>query len=262
MKWLAAVTTALLFLVSYSYANPKKAKTLYLKEGETGDIKTAPGFSTILQFDARPTSVVVGDQDAFKVEYVGDGLTLKPLMPGVKSNLFVFTEYDRFNFRLVSTSSDQADYLVKVNRGQYKPVTVETLQPTQVSNPGIPGVRERKLGKTVICSPLSLTLDKLGVPTSGNYLVLTFQLRYSGLSRGQEVGFSPGDIEILQAKRLVPIENLYLDGMAFSRAKPVVRGTLILKRSDLKPTEVALAGFTAPFVANSRCLRASFQPVL
>jgi hypothetical protein len=261
MKWLAAVTTALLFLVSYSYANPKKAKTLYLKEGETGDIKTAPGFSTILQFDARPTSVVVGDQDAFKVEYVGDGLTLKPLMPGVKSNLFVFTEYDRFNFRLVSTSSEQADYLVKVNRGRSRSLVVESLAPTQISGPSLDDGRERKINKTVMCKPLNLHLDKMGLPPSGNYLVLTFRIRHSGLSRWQEIAFSPGDIEVLQGKKLVPIENLYLDGMSFKGSKPMVRGTLILKRSDLKASDTALLGFSASFVSNPRCLRASFQPI-
>lgn len=264
MKWLAFVITSLLVLVHYSHANQKKARSIALKDGDVGEVRTALGYSTILQFDSRPTSVVVGDQDSFKVEYVGDGLTIKPVVPGVKSNLFVFTDYDRFNFRLVATSADLADFLVKVSRGRSKSYPVEGYQPRVETGPsknaGIPNVPEKKIGKVASCWPVTLTLDKLGVPTSGNFLVLTFILRHSSLQKGQELNFSPGDIEVLQAKKMVPIENLYLDGMSFSRSKPVVRGTLVLKRSEVKSAEPVLAGFSASFVKSPKCLRASFLP--
>lgn len=124
MKWLAVVITSLLVLVHHTYADQKKARSLALKDGDVGEVRTALGYSTILQFDLDLTSVVVGDQDSFKVEYVGDGLTIKPVVSGVKSNLFVFTDYDRFNFKIIGTSADQADFLVMLSRGRSRSIPV------------------------------------------------------------------------------------------------------------------------------------------
>ncbi len=254
MKWLAAVMTMLCLLVGQSHAVQRKAKSLSLADGDVGEVKTALGYSTILQFDSRPTSVVLGDQDAFKVEYVGDGLTLKPLVPGSRTNLFVFTDYDRFNFRVVTASADQAEYLVKVSRPRAKSYPVEVGGSNE-------RMREIRIGKTAACESISLTLDKMGSPSSGNYLVLTFRLRNNSVARGRELNFSPGDLELIQNKKMVPIENLYLDGLSFSKGKPTVRGTLVAKKSDLRSNALALVGFSASFLKTPKCLRASFQPM-
>ncbi len=251
MKWFTTVITLLCFLIHQTYAVQEKARSIHLGDNDIGEIKTALGYSTILQFDSSPTSVVLGDQDAFKVEYVSDGLTIKPLIPGVKTNLFVFTNYERYNFRLSATSSTQADYLVKV-----------THLPTHgISNPKPSPLKVVTIGKTVICDPVTLTLEKMMVSSSKNYLILTFKLHHTKMSAAKSYTFSPGDIELIQLKKMIPIETLYLDGLSFSRVKPIVRGTFTVKKSEIKSKKLALLGFSASFMKSPECLRASFVPI-
>jgi len=77
-------------------------------------IHTALGFSTILEFESKPTSAVLGDQDGIKLEYVGNSITLKPLIGGSHTNLFVFTEIDRYNFTIQTRSSSLVAYIVRI----------------------------------------------------------------------------------------------------------------------------------------------------
>lgn len=77
MRWLLAVTVSLFFAVLGATAFAKEPRTLTFSESDVGQVQLAVGYSTILQFDSRPTSAVLGDQDAFKVEYLGNSLTLR-----------------------------------------------------------------------------------------------------------------------------------------------------------------------------------------
>ena len=60
-------------------------------------VRTSIGIATIIQVPDRPNSVVVGDQESFKVEYLDQAITIKPLSQGVKSNLYVYTDWKRYN---------------------------------------------------------------------------------------------------------------------------------------------------------------------
>lgn len=75
-------------------------------------VRTALGIATIIQVPDRPNSVVVGDQDSFKVEYLDQAITIKPLSGGAKSNLYVYTDWKRYNVQLISGSEIVADYVV------------------------------------------------------------------------------------------------------------------------------------------------------
>lgn len=55
-------------------------------------VRTSIGIATIIQVPDRPNSVVVGDQDAFKVEYLDQAITIKPLSSRAKSNLYIYTD--------------------------------------------------------------------------------------------------------------------------------------------------------------------------
>ena len=77
-------------------------------------IRTAPGYSTVIEFQSKPTQAVLGDQDAFHLEYIGNSITLKPVLPNAKSNLFIYTDYDRFTFFVSTVPAAQADYVVRV----------------------------------------------------------------------------------------------------------------------------------------------------
>ncbi len=48
------------------------------------------GFSTVLEFSAPPTEVVLGDPRHFMVQKLQDALVVKPLVPNASSDMFVY----------------------------------------------------------------------------------------------------------------------------------------------------------------------------
>src|ERR1035441_4767317 len=105
----------LLFLL-LSFAQASQVKELKLKPQEVGIVNTAVGYSTVVQLSQKPLNVVIGDQSAFRVEFINDSITLKPLRPGAKTNLFIFTENDRFNLTIRVGKASAVDYVVRVRR--------------------------------------------------------------------------------------------------------------------------------------------------
>lgn len=75
-------------------------------------IRTALGIATIIQVPDRPNSVVVGDQEAFKVEYLDQAVTIKPLDSSAKTNIYIYTDWKRYNVELISGAGSVADYVV------------------------------------------------------------------------------------------------------------------------------------------------------
>lgn len=218
MKWLLFVA---MLLAATSMAVP--ARTVVLDDAKVAEIKTALGYSTILQFDSRPTSAVLGDQDAFKVEYVGNSLTIKPLLRTSKSNLFVFTDYDRFNFRLVTTPAASVDYIVKVKR---------TRAQDSASTQQEPGTKliTKKIRRMASSSGVTLQVESVAYPKTRSSLVVSFRLLLRGAKEGlTKVEFEPGDIFMSQNGKSVPIENLYLDQLVLTEERPV-NVTAVLRR--------------------------------
>jgi len=93
----------------------KAPKILTLDDSDVATVHTALGFTTMLTFDSRPSTVILGDQDAFKIEYAVNGLAIKPVVPHADTNLFVFTDYDRYNFKLIAGPTADADYVLKIS---------------------------------------------------------------------------------------------------------------------------------------------------
>ena len=79
-----------------------RVKKVEVQKDQIVRVNTAVGIATIIQVPDRPNSVVVGDQDAFKVEYLDLAITIKPITPHGKSNLYIYTDYRRFNVELNS----------------------------------------------------------------------------------------------------------------------------------------------------------------
>ena len=105
----------LLFLL-LSFAQASQVKELKLKPQEVGVVNTAVGYSTVVQLSQKPLNVVIGDQTSFRVEFINDSITIKPLRPGAKTNLFIFTENDRFNLTIRVGPAAAVDYVVRVRR--------------------------------------------------------------------------------------------------------------------------------------------------
>ena len=72
-------------------------------------------------------NVVLGDQTAFRVEFINDSITLKPLRSGAKSNIFIFTDNDRFNLTVKSGSVALVDYVIRIRRIYSDPQKVSLL---------------------------------------------------------------------------------------------------------------------------------------
>ncbi len=83
-------------------------------------VRTALGIATIIQVPDRPNSVVVGDQEAFKVEYLDQAVTIKPLDPSAKTNIYIYTDWKRYNVELISGAGAVADYVVYLENPKEK----------------------------------------------------------------------------------------------------------------------------------------------
>ncbi len=61
------------------------------KKDQITKARTALGIATIIQVPDRPTSVVIGDQNSFKIEYLNKAITIKPLVANASTNLYIYT---------------------------------------------------------------------------------------------------------------------------------------------------------------------------
>lgn len=104
------ILLAALFLPRFALGKVRKVE---VKTDQIVTVRTAIGIATIIQVPDRPNSIVVGDQAAFKVEYLDQAITIKPLHGGAKSNLYIYTDYRRFNVQLVTSTEAAADYVSK-----------------------------------------------------------------------------------------------------------------------------------------------------
>ena len=97
-----------------------RVRRVQVQNDQIVQVKTAIGIATIIQVPDRPNSIVVGDQSAFKVEYLDQAITIKPIQSGAKSNLYIYTDYRRFNVQLVSGAQVAADYVVYLEQPKEK----------------------------------------------------------------------------------------------------------------------------------------------
>lgn len=237
MKWLSfiAVLLTCAFFCGRSFAKP--SRTLVLKDTEVAPIKTAIGYSTILQFDGRPSSVVLGDQDAFKVEYVGSSVTIKPLVPGSKSNMFVFTDYDRFNFKLFTGPSQDADYIVQVKR---KSQSTTTYPATSEDNKLI----VQNVIKWTTSHGINLKISSVAHPKTNSALIIAFSISLNSSKKPPELKIAPGEIEVSQNKQIIPIDSIYLERIDLSAGDPMSHGTLIIRTTDYRKGQPLTLSFT------------------
>lgn len=98
-----------------------RVRKVEVKSDQIVTVRTAIGIATIIQVPDRPNSIVLGDQSAYKVEYLDQAITIKPLHGGAKSNLYIYTDYRRFNVQLVTAGEPTADYVVYLQNSREIP---------------------------------------------------------------------------------------------------------------------------------------------
>lgn len=202
-----------------SAAGDHRVRRLTLKRDDIATVHTALGIATLIQVPDRPTSVVLGDTNAFKVEYLENAITIKPLGRNSKSNLYIYTEARRFNVSLVTEAAPLADYVVYLAPH----VSPDPMSPKSLGNPAP--------GRWIPChsrgssNDLGITIDRRGEEDS--LLLLGFTIEAKSSMR-----FQPGWIWVTQGKRTIPIESLSLSRVDLDPGHPT-EALLTVKRAEV-----------------------------
>lgn len=143
-----------------------RVRRISVEQDQIVTVQTALGIATIIQVPDRPNSLVVGDTESFKVEYLDQAITIKPLLSGAKSNLYIYTDYRRFNVQLVAGAEASADYVVYLDAPKEK----------FISKPGKPNLVWTNFQNRLLSESLSLEVKRIG-RTKDNVLIVEFLMR-------------------------------------------------------------------------------------
>lgn len=102
-------------LVVFTLDAEARVRDLSISSTEMGHIYLKMGKSTVLRFADKPKNVVIGNQNYFNIEFIGNDVTIQPLGQ-VSTNLFVYGEYQTYGLILNVRGSGVYDDLVTVRR--------------------------------------------------------------------------------------------------------------------------------------------------
>lgn len=205
MEW----TLAVLLLANFAHA--ERVRHVVMKRDQIALVKTAIGVATIIQVPDSPTSLVVGDSDAFKVEYLEQAITIKPTHFSAKSNLYIYTEYRRFDVQLITVGEPSADYVVY-------------LQNETADLKKSPGLKWKDMTLGFKNDELSFKVKRIA--QNGQSVFVEFEVR--SLSK---LRFDPAWIWMTQ-KRTVPIQKLTMSGTSLESGHPIY-GMIEILETDL-----------------------------
>jgi hypothetical protein len=228
--FLLLITTPLRSDLAFS----RSIKTVTADEGSVVVVKTSIGYSTILEFTSKPLSAVLGDQDSFKLEYVGNSLTLKPLYPRAKSNLFVFTEFDRFNCEVQTVPPSQVDYIIRV-RTKKKSYPVVTAEDSRIEIP----IHKSSSYDGFSVKIVSISHEKKNARPRAVTLI-DFELG----TLKNSYSFQPASIGVKQSGKFIPAESLYMDSLELTPSQPPIHGKFAILDQDYlvrQPIEIVFA---------------------
>lgn len=194
----------------------ERVRKIEVKTDQIVTIRTALGVATIIQVPDRPNSLVVGDQNAFKVEYLDQAITIKPLHGGAQSNLYIYTDYRRFNVQLVTTTESAADYVVYLENQKEKPKSAAL---------GWRDFRNELKNESLVLETKRIAQTPDGV------LLIEFEVRSSG-----KENFRAEWIWLTQNGVTTPIHSLALSSQEVSARSPI-KGVIQVLRSDVLVAE-------------------------
>jgi len=205
----------ILFLFLSCNVLAARVRHLEVTKDEIVPVRTSIGIATIIQVPDRPNSVVVGDQDSFKVEYLDQAITIKPIVGGARSNLYVYTDYRRFNIELITGPQAVSDYVVYLKQPKTK--KPDPVQWKQFSN--------------------SLSNDeiRLAVKRIGTFNKEIFLVEFELTSKSQ-LTFKPDWLWLTQSGEFRPIHNLVLSSLDLKAGRKV-SGLMQVRKIDLNPSE-------------------------
>lgn len=217
------VTLLMLSVLAFHLDAQARVRRVVVQGDQIVTVRTSIGIATIIQVPDRPNSVVVGDQDAFRVEYLDQAITIKPITHGAKSNLYIYTDWKRFNVELVSGNESVADYVVYLDNPKAKGVT-----PPPVKQDS--GIAWTNFNNLLRSDSLQLNVKRLGRTKDGILLV-----EFDVTSKTNEP-FKPEWVWLSQNGASKPIHNLFLSSLELNPQKGI-SGVLQLREIDLISTE-------------------------
>jgi len=198
-----------------------KVRHVVVRGDQIITVRTAVGIATIIQVPDRPNSVVVGDQESFKVEYLDQAITIKPLSNSAKTNLYIYTDWKRFNVELVSGKNTISDYVVYLEN----PKELPDKNPSKKEQ-----ISWMYYKKEMSNDELTFETKKVA-KVKGGLVLIEFHLRST-----KKMNFDPGWIWVTQYRRTRPIHNLVLGSLVLSKKYPS-QGILQILASDLNASE-------------------------
>jgi hypothetical protein len=178
----------------------------------------------MVEFSTKPTQAVLGDQDAFKLEYIGNSITLKPVVQNAKSNLFVYTEWGRFTFTVSTVAPGAADYLVKV---AFK--SEETKVPAARSPKRIP------VSRSATAQGFTLSVKEIEMPLDLKNPRGSTLIRFELSSTKKPYSFQPASLGLKQGSQFIPIDQIYLDQLELKPKANPIHGSVVLLNADWNP---------------------------
>lgn len=197
-----------------SFAESTRVRRVPYGSDQIVTVRTALGIATIIQVPDRPTSLVVGDTESFKVEYLDQAITIKPLHGSARSNLYIYTDYRRFNVQLLTGAEPSADYVVYLDSPKEKSGDLKST------------LRWMRYKQVLNNDSLSLEVGRLGRTRDG-LLVVEFKLK----SKNKEQ-IDPKWFWLTQNGSTKPIHRLVLSGLQLDQ-KNAITGILQILRADL-----------------------------
>ena len=189
----------------------EKVRNVEVKDDQIVTVRTSLGIATIIQVPDRPNSVVVGDQDSFKVEYLDQAITIKPLTNSARSNLYVYTDWKRYNVELVTGSQEVADYVVYLKSPKKKKSD---------------DLRWKKSTNFLRNGDFKLSLIRVG-----NFQDKLFLIEFE-VKTEKDLEFRPEWIWLTQNGEQRPIWNLVLSNLSLRKGK-VMKGLIQVQKSEV-----------------------------
>jgi Conjugal transfer protein len=206
-----------LWLSSNTASASERVRHVVVAKDQIVTVRTAIGIATIVQVPDHPNSVVVGDQDSFKVEYLDQAITIKPLKAGAKSNLYVYTDWQRYNVQLITGPESIADFVVYLDHPEHKPDEVRS------------ALRWHDINRNT--ETQGIRVDVVKAATTPDMLLIQFEVTASGPQK-----IDPSWIWITQGKSVRPINSLVLSNVDLTSTSKI-NGMIQIKRSDFKEKE-------------------------
>lgn len=210
MKLLLTLIAALFPTLSFAQA---KVRDIEVVKDQIITVTTKLGMATLIQLPDRPSSIVIGDQSSFKVEYLDKAVTVKPLIPGARTNLYLYTDLTRFNVELIPVrGGGSPDYVVYLKNASRK---------SQESA----AITWRTFRKQTRVKALTLEIKRIGSSRDGSILI-DFRVCST-----KPRSFTPEAIWVMEERNVRPIQQLYLSETKLTPVSPI-DGQLNLRRAD------------------------------